>query len=102
MTELLHKQDSTELWSVGGQVVQLALPNWGTMGVYAQVWSGPGVKWELLWHLERPAIHRALQQKADVEAATEEDRAALLDIAATILGAEPRDGAVTIREIASV
>ncbi len=86
MTALLHKDEVTELWECEGHIILLALPNWGTMGVYAQVWSSPGARWELLWHLEKPAIVKALREKGDVVEAVKEDRKRLLDVAEKILG----------------
>ena len=85
MSELLYEDEHRELWAINDQIVQLALPNWSTMGVYAQVWSAQGQRWELLWHLEEPAIVKALNEKADVAEARKVDRAELLAIAAKVL-----------------
>ena len=85
MSELIHSEDHRELWTVNDHTVQLALPNWSTMGVYAQVWSAQGARWELIWHLEEPAITRALSDKLDVDEARAADRDALLAMAEKIL-----------------
>lgn len=85
MSELLYKDDHRELWKVKGQIVQLALPNWSTMGVYAQVWSVQGQRWELLWHLEEPEITKAINDKTDMAEARVLDRDALVAVAEKVL-----------------
>lgn len=85
MKKLIYEEESRELWSVGDYTVQLVLPNWGTMGVYAQAWSVTNARWELLWHLEEPAIIRALREKTDIAEARAADRRALLAMAEKIL-----------------
>jgi len=85
MSELLYEDDHRELWKVKEHIVQLVLPNWSTMGVYAQVWSVQGQRWELLWHLEEPAVIKAVNEKADVAGARILDREALLEIAKKVL-----------------
>lgn len=85
MSELLYEEGHRELWRVKGQVVQLAMPNWSTMGVYAQVWSVQGQRWELLWHLEEPAIVKALNEKTDLSEARSLDRGALMAVAEKVL-----------------
>jgi hypothetical protein len=85
MSELLYEDEHRELWKVNSQVVQLSMPNWSTMGVYAQVWSVQGQRWELLWHLEEPAIVKALNEKTDVDDARNLDRAALLAVVQKVL-----------------
>jgi hypothetical protein len=85
MSELLYEDEHRELWKVNSQVVQLSMPNWSTMGVYAQVWSVQGQRWELLWHLEEPAIVKALNEKTDMDDARNLDRAALLAVVQKVL-----------------
>jgi len=85
MSELVYEDEHRELWAINDQIVQLALPNWSTMGVYAQVWSVQGQRWELLWHLEEPAITKALNEQGDLDAAREADREALMDIVEQVL-----------------
>jgi hypothetical protein len=85
MSELLYEDEHRELWKVNDHIVQLALPNWSTMGVYAQVWSVQGQRWELLWHLEEPAITKALNEQTDMAEARSLDRDALMAVVQQVL-----------------
>ena len=85
MNELLYEDEHRELWKVKDQIVQLALPNWSTMGVYAQAWSAQGQRWELVWHLEEPAITKALNEKTDMAVARDLDREALMAVVQRVL-----------------
>ena len=89
MRERLYIGEGNEVWSLNGQIVQLALPNWGTMRCYIQVWSNVNQRWEMVLTLDSPEIIEAFRsRRADLEIATarDKDRETLLSIAEKILG----------------
>lgn len=87
MSELLYEDSLYELWMVNDYKVRLALPNWSTLWVYAEVWSSHSASWNLFWQLDpnHSNIVKAHREKTDMDVARDLDRGILMRILHEVL-----------------